>query len=150
MFQVSGNSLQGHFGFANDRCQRTPLLAKRVLFHSSGDFHSLSVDLGLQDLGFVGLTGVLQPTLGFDDLFRDTSQVRTRIRHLLCSQDSIERHFDGSFDAHLLFFSFDFGQLCVFVHQLTHTREFSGGDNGLFDEKALLAAVNLTASNFVP
>ena len=105
--------------------------------------------MGLQDLGFVGLTGVLQPTLGFDDLFRDTSQVRTRIRHLLCSQDSIERHFDGSFDAHLLFFSFDFRQLCIFVHHVARMRKFPGGDNGLFDEKALFAAVNLTASNFV-
>ena len=67
----------------------------------------------------------------------------------LRGKDAEEGHFYGGGDADLLLLGFDFGEFGFGVEDFAAFAEFSGGDDGLLNEEALLASADGAATDFV-
>jgi hypothetical protein len=64
-------------------------------------------------------------------------------------QYAIKSHFHCRFYAYALLFGFAFGQLGCIVRDIAGAGQLARRDDGLFHDKTLFAAVNLSATNFV-
>jgi hypothetical protein len=149
VFEIAGDGGERQIGTAEKSGEGAPLFPKGVFLHAGGEAKALRVDFGVEDFGFVSLAGVGKLALGLGDVLLDSGEVAADVEKFLGGEDAEESGFDGSFDADFLLLGFDFGELRFFGENVAAAREFSGGDNGLLDEEALLASADGAAANFI-
>src|SRR5258708_6100738 len=136
-------------GAGEKSSEGAPFFAKSVFLHAGGEAKALGVYFGVEDFGFVCLAGVRKLTLSFGEVLLDFGEVAADVEKFLGGEDAEEGGFDGGFDADFLLLGFDFGELRFLGEDVAAAGELSGGDDGLLDEEALLAAADRATANFI-
>ena len=122
---------------------------KSVFHLTRGKPHALRLEFGGKEFGLIGLPSVLQFAHGFEGKGGNARQIGASVGHFLRGQHAIESHLDCGFYPDFLLFGLDFRKLRFFGKDVASAAEFAAGDDGLFDEKSLLAAVRLAAADFI-
>ena len=117
--------------------------------HACGHASAFGDHFGVEQFGFVGLTGVEEAALRVYIILRNFCEVAARVEHFLRRKDADERHLHGGLDADALLVGFDGGELRLLAEDLAAEAKFASGDDGLLDEETLLAAADGASADFI-